>query len=331
MKIDVVKNVVCHIAGVDEELVNKLIQTYNNNPEIILDNLDQFGEEIKEHKKMNYLFNQWSKFKEKNNEKYKSIEKEMDKLWMNLLQDHIKATINNNLNKRIIFYGNNNHYRHLSKKIDLPTASRFFLKVKPDKHCQDIVRGYLEDYQKDIIKGSFPLSYLDHKFISNKRERISKYYYNWGYDLKTEDEIMEFLDLTINQKKMDSLDYLYYASKMPYYLGADIHPGKGEKSNLYGFSNPWDALNTLIPNKIQVKTGVKNGEPYIKEERDNEFTKLKFKGYLYYLDKKTFVPMGKKKSTKFKSSLPAKIIKKEKFYSLTSVCRKHDINCLKKK
>lgn len=326
MKIEIVKNIVCHIAGIDKELHQQLIKTYGNNPEIILDNLDSFGEEIKEHQKMNYLYNQWSKFKEKNNAKFKSIEKEMDKLWMTLLQDHIQDIINNNRNKRIIFIGNNNHYRHLSRKIDLPTASRFFLKVEPEKHCQDIVRGYLDDYQKDIIKGSFPLSYLDHNFINNKRERISKYYHNWGYDLKNSEEILEFLDLTINQKKMESLDYLYYASKMPYYLNDSIHPDKG---NLFAYSNPWEALNTLITKKIQVKTGIKNGEPFIMEERNNEFSKLKFKGYLYHLDKKTFIPMGKKNSIKFKSSIPAKILKKEKFYSLTSAYKKHQVNCIK--
>lgn len=328
MKIDIMKNVICHIAGIDKNLHIKLDQVYGNNPEIILDDLDQIGEEIKENEKMNYLFNQWSKFKEKNNDKYKSIEKEMDRQWMNLFQDHIKDIINNNKNKRIIFIGNNYHYRHLSRKIDIPTVSRFYLKVEPDKNCQDVVKGYIEDYQKDIINGTFPLSYLDHKFIRNRRDRISKYYHNWGYDIKEENDILEFLDLTVNQKKMDSLEHLYYASKMPYYSGSNIHPDKG---NLYGFSNPWEALYTLIPNKVQVKSGIKNGEPYIKEDRENEFKKLKFKGYLYQLDKKTFIPIGKKNSSKFKSTIAAKILKKEKFYSLTSVCRKHEINCLKKK
>ena len=85
----------------------------------------------------------------------------------------------------------------------------------------------------------------------------------------------------------------------------------------------------MIPKKFQITTGIKNGEPYIQEKKENEFSKLKFKGYLYHLDKKTFIPMGKKNSTKFKSSLPSKILKKEKFYSLTSACRKHQINCIK--
>lgn len=324
--IDIEKNVLCHIAGVDKNITEKLKKTYGSNPELILDDLDLFGEEIKDDKKMNYLFTQWSKFKEKNNDKFKSIEKEMDRLWMNLFQDHVKDIINNNKNKRIIFFGNNYHYRHLSRKIDLPTASRFFLKVEPNKHCKDVVKGYLEDYQKDIISGAFPLSYLDHKFIKNKRDRIQNNYFKWGYDIKDEEEILDFLDLTINQKKMETLDHLYYASKMPYHSGSNIHPDKG---NLYAFSNPWDALFTLLPNKVNVKTGIKNGEPYIQEERNNEFSKLKFKGYLYHIDKKTFVPYGKKNTTKFKSSLPSKIIKKEKFFSLTSVCRKHEINCFK--
>ena len=130
----------------------------------------------------------------------------------------------------------------------------------------------MEDYIEDIVNGSFPLSYLDHKFIKNRRERISKYYHNWGYDLKDESEIMDFLDLTINQKKMDTLNHLYYASRMPYYAGSNVHP---DKSNLIAYSNPWDALYELIPKKTQIKTGIKNGDPYIEEERENEFSKLK--------------------------------------------------------
>lgn len=326
MKIEIVKNVICHIAGVDKDLSLKLNQLYGNNPELILDNLDDVCDEIKEDKKMVYLFKQWTKFKDKNNEKYKSIEKEMDRQWMNLFQDHVKDIINDNKSKRIIFIGNNNHYRHLSRKIDLPTVSRFYLKVDPESHCRSIIKGYLIDYEKEIINGSFPLSYLDHKFIKNKRLKASKYYSNWGYDIKDANEILDFLDLTINQKKMESLDHIYYASRMPYYIGAEVHPDKG---NLYGYSNPWEALYTLIPKKAQIKTGIKNGEPYIKEERNMEFMKLRFKGYLYKLDKRTFIPMGKKNLTKFKSTIPAKILKKDKFYNLTSICRKYDINCIK--
>lgn len=326
MKLPVEKNVICHIAGVNKDLTSKLKKLYGNNPEIVLDDLDIFSEEIKDNEKMNYLFGQWSRFKEKNNDKYKSIEKEMDRYWTNLFHDHIKNIINNNKNKRIIFFGNNTHYKHLSRKIDIPTISKFFLNVNKDQHSQEIIKGYLEDYQDDIIKGVFPLSYLDPKFINNKRNRTSKYYFNWGYDIKEEEEILEFLDLTINQKKMESLDYLYYASKMPYYSGANIHPDKG---NLYAFSNPWEALFSLIPKKVMVSSGIKNGEPFLKEDRELEFNKLKFKGYLYFLDKKTFMPIGKKNSTKFKSTIPSKILKKEKFYSLTSACRKHLINCLK--
>lgn len=328
MKIPVEKNVICHIAGIDKELTNKIKKQYGNNPEIILDDLDFIGEQIKDDKKMNYLFDQWTKFKDKNNEKYKSVEKEMDRHWQNIFQDHVMDIINNNRNKRIIFFGNNNHYKHLSKKIDLPTASRFYLKTNIDEHCKNIVKNYLSDYEEDIINGSFPLSFLDHNFIKSRRSRISKYYENWGYDIKNEDEIVEFLDLTINQKKMETLNHLYYASRMPYYPGANIHP---EKNNLVAYSNPWEALYELIPKKCQIKTGIKNGDPYIEEGKEAEFQKLRFKGYLYHLDKKTFMPFGRKNSSKFKSSLPAKILKKEKFNSLTSVCRKHDVDCIKNK
>jgi len=326
MKIDIEKNVICHIAGVDGNLIEKIVKQYGKNPEILLDDLDYIGETIKENKKMNYLFNQWTKFKDKSNDKYKTIEKEMDRHWQNLFQDHVMNIVNNNRNKRIIFYGNNNHFKHLSKKIELPTASRFYLKTDGNEHCKNIIKGYLDDYRDDIIDGTFPLSFLDHKFINSRRKRISKYYENWGYDIKSEDEIMDFLDLTINQKKMDTLNHLYYASRMPYYAGSNVHP---DKSNLIAYSNPWDALYELIPKKTQIKTGIKNGDPYIEEERVDEFGKLKFTGYLYHLDKKTFMPYGRKNTNKFKSSLPSKILKKEKFHSLTSVCRKHEIDCVK--
>lgn len=323
MKVSIEKNVVCHIAGIDQKLKDLIGKKYGNNPEIIIDDLDILNQEIKDNEKMNYLFNQWTKFKEKNNDKFKTIEKEMDRLWQNLFQDHIMDKINNNRNKRIVFYGDNNHYKHLSKKIDLPTTSRFYLKVDDKEHCHDLVKDYLLKFQDDIILGTFPLSFLDHSFIINRRKRISKYFHNWGYDLKNYDEIMDFLDLTINQKKMESLDYLYYASKMPYYIGSNIHPEKDK--TIFAFSNPWEALEQLISTKIKVKLEIEEGKPIFKELKKGEFNKLKFKGYLYQLDKKTFIPNGKKNLNKFKSNLPAKIFRKDKFYNLKSISNKYNI------
>jgi len=323
MKISVEKNVLCHIAGINDELMGEIDKKYGNNPEILIDNLDELNNSIKDNEKMNYLFRQWSKFKDKNNDKYKSVEKEMDRQWQNLFQDHVMDIVNNNRNRRIIFVGDNNHYKHLSRKIELPTASRFYLKVNPKEHCRGIVNNYINMYKDDIVNGTFPLSFLDHKFLCNRRKRISKYFVNWGYELKDYDEILDFLDLTVNQKKMEMLDHLYIASKMPYHLGSSIHPDKDK--NIYGYSNPWDAINDMIPGKYKIKLEIENGKPIFREMKEGEFNKIKFKGYLYQLDKKTFIPMGKKDSSKFKSSLPARIINKDKFLNIKSIMNKYDI------
>lgn len=327
MKIRFEKNIICHVAGMTPSFRQKIRNKYQGNAEIEIIDLDEKADIIKEDKKMSYLFNQWELFKEKKNDKYKSIEKEMDIYWNNSLTDFIDEVIKKYENKRIIFLGDNTHFRHLSKKVDIPSGNKFFLQVNPKEYCPEIVQGFLAVYQNDIINGSFPLNFLDHKFIIERRKRINKMFHKWNYQDKNEDDILTFLELSLNQKKMDLLDHLYIASKMPYYSGADIHPDKAK--SLYAYSNPWEALFTLIPPKTQVSTGVKKGDPYLKEDRKNEFEKLRFKGYLYQIDKTTFLPISKKNTTKFKSSLPAKILKKEKFFSLTSVCKKHNIDCLK--
>jgi len=327
MKIRFEKNIICHIAGITPSFRNKIKNKYQGNPEIEIFDLDEKADIIKEDKKMSFLYNQWELFKNKNNEKYKSIEKEMDLYWHNSLSDFIEEVVKKYENKRLIFLGDNTHFRHLSKKVDIPTGNKFYLTVNPKEYCPEIVQGFLDGYQNDIINGSFPLSFLDHKFIIDRRKRINKMFQKWDYQDKNEEQILEFLELSLNQKKMDLLDHLYIASKMPYYTGKDMYPDKGK--SLIAYSNPWDALFTLIPPKTNVSNGIKKGEPFIKEDKINEFEKLKFKGYLYQIDKSTFLPLSKKNSNKFKSTLPSKILKKEKFLSLTSVCRKHNIDCIK--
>jgi hypothetical protein len=327
MKLRIEKNVICHIVGLTPSFREKIKLKFQGNPEVELIDLDAKAEELKYDKKMEYLYHQWELFKEKNNEKFKSIEKEMDLYWHNSLSDFINDNIKKYNDKRLIFIGENNHFRHLSKKVDIPTGNKFYLNIDDKNLCHDVIKGFLTSYHDDIIKGSFPLSFLDHKFLIERRKRTNKMFNNWDYQNKNEEEIFEFLELSLNQKKMELLNHLYYATKMPYYSGAEIHPDKDK--SLIAFSNPWDALFTLIPPKSNVSSGVKKGEPFIKEELKKAFEKLKFKAYLYQLDKTTFIPINKKDSSKFRSTLPAKILKKEKFHSLTSVCRKHNIDTIK--
>lgn len=327
MKILFEKSIICHVTGMIPSFRQKILSKYQGNPELEIIDLDEKADIIKNDKKMSYLFKQWELFKEKKNNKYKSIEKEMDLYWFNSLADFIVDIVKKYENKRLIFLGDNTHFRHLSKKVDIPTGNKFYLQVSSEELCTETVQGYLDNYQNDIINGSFPLSFLDHKFILERRKRINKIYHKWDYQDKNEDQIFDFLELSLNQKKMDLLDHLYISSKIPYYLGADIYPDKGK--SLFAYSNPWNALFTLIQPKLNISYGIKKGKPFIKEDKQDEFKKLKFKGYLYQVDKVTFLPISQKNNMKFKSTLPSKIFKKEKFFSLTSVCRKHNIDCLK--
>lgn len=327
MKINYEKNVVCHISGITPSFRDGIYNKFKDNGEIEIVDLDKKGEDIRVHNKMEYLYNQFRIFKSKNNEKYKSIEKEMDLFWYNNLNDFIMDTIKYNREKRIIFIGDNNHFRHLSKKVEIPCGNRFYLSVNEREYCLEMVKGYLNNYYEDIINNEFPLNFLDHKYIIEKRKRVNKMFNSWGYLDKNDDDIMEFLDLSLNEKKMELLDYVYYGSKMPYYSGSEIHPDKGK--NLMGYSNAWDAIFSLVPKSSKIEYGVKEGVPYIEEKVLGGFNKLKFKGYLYRLDTGTFIPNSKKDGNKFKSSLPAKILKKEKFYSITSICRKHNIDVKK--
>ena len=149
--------ILCHIVGLDPYEKNSLINFLNKKKYNIID-LDDINQNI---------FNKYEFFKKAKNDKYKDIEKKITKFW----EENMKSNIENNSVKKTIIIGFNNHFRNLSKKININTNNKFLIKCGK-KNIRKIIEYNLEKYKKDIIYGSFPLENINYDSIKKKKKKL---------------------------------------------------------------------------------------------------------------------------------------------------------------
>ena len=154
--------VLCHIVGLDPYEKNSLINFLNKKKYNIID-LDDINQNIFNNEEVTQLFNKYDFFKKAKNDKYKDIEKKITKFW----EENMKSNIENNSVKKTIIIGFNNHFRNLSKKININTNNKFLIKCGK-KNIRKIIEYNLEKYKKDIIYGSFPLENINYESIKKK-------------------------------------------------------------------------------------------------------------------------------------------------------------------
>ena len=212
-------NVICHIVGLNPQLKKSFNKNYSNKIYNVID-LDEINDEIFNNPDMEKLFKKYQSLKKNKNDKYKDIEKKMSVFWeknfSNLVFQNIPAK------KKIILIGNNNHYKQLSKKMDLPTTNKFLIKSNDKIYVSNLIKYNLDNHKKKIINGCFPINYLDFDYLLKKKKSIDESYKKSGYLEKTLEQIQEILNLLA--KRNIPGKGLYVSLKDGYNINSKIHP-----------------------------------------------------------------------------------------------------------
>jgi hypothetical protein len=299
------ENVICHIMGLNS-ISKKYFMTKMDYSTYDCIDLDLISNEIIKDYDMDKMYNQYENLKKKKNERYKDIGKKMTAFW----EKNFNELINENIrsDKKVILIGKNHHYKQLSKKINLPTTNKFYVKSNIKQDIEEIIEYNLDNYRKDIIKGIFPIEYLNFNFLMKQKEALKNSYLKSGYLEKTIPQINVILNL-LSKKKIKG-NNLYISLRDSYNLNSKIHPKKNSK--IFAYSEPVLALlgSFRFDESELVKSYHKN-RVKIKEKKNGILKKLKKKRFLYLVDTKTFIPHEKGNNVKFFSQAPVVIKDKE--------------------
>ena len=299
----------CHIIGLNPISKKELIETLNNKIFNSID-LDEINEKILKDDNMNSMFKSYQKLKDSKNDKFKELDKKMSNYWENkyleLLGEKVK------LDKKNILIGKNNHYKSFSKRINLNTINKFYIK-NTEEEVKNLIKYNLENYKDDIVNGIFPIEYLDYKYLSKKKDASINNYKKAGYLEKDYEQIKNILKLL--EDKIIDIPGLWIALKDPYNLGSKIHPKKNDKLLAYIDSN-MALLGSFNFKKEELKKNFNGKEIKIKELKAQALDKLKTKRFLYLVNKSSFIPHEKGANQKFFSQTPVTILQKEKINSV---------------
>ena len=254
------------------------------------------------------MYQQYQKLKDDKNDKYKEVDKKMSHFWELNFKDTIDSKVNQK--KMNILLGQNNHYKSLSKRINIDCTNKIIVKSDINDEVKAWIKFNLETYKNEIIEGNFPLDYINYGFLYKKRQVIESTYSKIGYIEKSVDQLNTIVNLIENSTKKDS-DEMWLSMKEPYNIGSLIHPKLNSK--VIAFSDPNIALlNSINFVDGEVKKNYNGSEISLKELKPNGVKKLKTRRFLYLVETKTFIPHENGNNQKFFSQLPVKILAKER-------------------
>jgi hypothetical protein len=308
-----------HIAGLSDNLKIKLVETFVNSDYIFQD-LEIFTEKIIKDKNMKALIQRYEYYFEKskniNNNKIqckefikksKDIERKMNFYWKNKINYYILNLINStNPNKKIVLIGYCNFFKNIRIFINIQTNIKIFINLNTNSNfIKDIITSNLDNYREDIINGTFNLDLLNPSFLIKKREITTNIYSKNGYDLKTLDQIIKLLSISL--QVYDTPSVLYFASKTNY-------NNKINLKKIIAYSDDWIAIVSGFNDKSLIK-GYQNDDenkPFVQEITSGSLQKLNDSIYLYVINNTTlFTPiLTKNYIYKYETNKPVQIFEK---------------------
>lgn len=298
------KSLSCHLIGMNPYAKKDFINELNNKIFNIID-LDNINQIILEEEPLDKLYKQYIKLKDDKNDKYKEVDKKMTTYWEKQFIEMVESKINNK--KMNIMIGANNHYKSLTKKVPIDCTNKFIVMI--DNNINELIRYNLETYKDDIIKGTYPLDYINFDFLQKKRKTMETAYIKSGYIEKTLEQIKTIISIISGTKNVGS--EIWIGMKEPYNIGSMIHP----KGKIIGYSDPNIALiNSINFMNGDVLISGSGNDVTIKEVKPNSIKKLRTRRFLYLVDPKTFMPEDDNRQ--FLSQKPVKILAKQKIDSV---------------
>lgn len=311
-------NFICHIVGLNSTH-KKIFENNINFKKYHVIDLDVINQEIFNNLEMKKMYKQYQHFKNNKNETYKNIDKKMSSFW----EKNLINLIENNTvpKKKMIIIGNNSHFRNLSKKVNIPTNNKFIIETNK-QNIKSIIKYNLEHNKNNIINGNYSLQNLDYEYLKKVKKKFEDNYINYGYILKSFDQIVKILELLI--LKEVNLEGLWISSSEPYNVSTRIHPKKNTK--IFAYTEPVHAiLSSFNWADNEVEKISKGSKIKLIEKKENALKILKTKRFLYFVDPETFIPHEKGNNIKYFSQVPTTIMEKEKINNVFNKLKQLEI------
>ena len=315
------KNILCHIAGINNNIKNDFYTLLKNvKGDIIVKDLDELSNKIINDDIMDRLYNKYEDYLEKSKQKkqgivnknlvakYKEMERKMTTYWKRKLEYNVREIVKKIGNKKIIFIGQSTHFKNTRVHIDIKTHCKYFVKVNLESNAEKAIEFNLDNHKQDIIKGLFPLKYLDKDILVKSREIQQNQYMKIGYIVKSLNNIIANIKMNIDLvNEFQKIKKLYVGYKTK--LDKKLNPFNN--GQVVAYSSDWLAI-TSIPLDVNknIKRGYLNDKPFIQEIKKNGFDILNTNGYLYEVDKVFFSYHEKGRMLKFVTNKTVKILKR---------------------
>lgn len=297
-------NILCHIAGINQDLkhtfIDKILENYNR---IIFIDLDQLSLNIKNNNimlELKYKLEKCPKAGHNNlengSQKSITIQHKMQKYWKLAMQQKLNMLINKNKSKKIVLLGSCSYNHIYAKCFDVFTPCKYFLSIDLKKNAQKIITHNLDNYRKAIIDGEFPLKYLDLAYLMEARKEAIDTYQENGYEMRTSTQMVNMIVTQMDQfESISNIGTIYVCSTEKY---DNIIPGNvsyNDNKPVIGYTEMWLALLTVVPNGGKINKGFINGKPFIRELAKNAMNMFNVNCYIYTVKKDTFRfdPKGK--------------------------------------
>lgn len=304
----------CHIVGLDEFSKNLIIKNFNSSNQINILDLDKINDELFNNnqnivsldQKLNELQNHKKnkKLSKNDKEKLNFYKKKLNKLWKEefniILNDNIA-----NIQTKIILIGNSNIYNNLRFMTNIKSKLKYIVKINYDNHAEAIIEENLNNFNREIIQGNFPLDYISKKYLIKKRKLFENIYESKGYTLQTIDQII--FTIKSNLTKHDNLNIpinLFYASTD--LCKNKIFPEKG--NSLYAYSDDAIAVLSILQSSILVNNEIKIHE--------NDLKIINSKIFLYKISGNNFIKYDGLQSKTYISSNFGRITKTIPIYNV---------------
>jgi hypothetical protein len=303
-------NIICHIVGINNVLKDDFVKHVSKYKNVIIKDLDIITNNIRS----DQIFANFVKKMDNNN--LPNNKQKIYKLWKELLTKKINDIAKRNNKYKIIFIGLSTFHKNHKIYININTKNKFFVNINSNKNAKDIIQYNLDKYRKFIIDGSFPLNYINYKFIVEQRNNLINIYKNINFKLKSIYNIYKWLDIWMSQydsehKNIASIigqsSDLFIGSinnydniikfntiQKKHRNSSILSKILGTSSNInYGYTDKWLALIFSITNinkyikKGIVQIGNKN-YPTIKEKFKNAFDVLNSSCYIYTANNNNF-------------------------------------------
>ena len=192
-------DVLCHIVGLNPVTKDNFINKFAANDRIEMIDLDEISSKILNSRKIKEIYSEYDKVKYKKTKKTKDLEKEMTALWVETMKNRLETEVNRYKQKEIIVIGNNHHPKYTGKKIKIPTENFYILKSNVCKDVECLIEYNLENYRNQIVKGTFPIKYLNFNFLKEKKRNLNETYKKKNYEEISMTEFTKSINIYLNK------------------------------------------------------------------------------------------------------------------------------------